>query len=48
LPLARLRRRGLITEIRDHDPRFRRDEADQFLNEVMDLDLPAEVISTLE
>jgi LuxR family maltose regulon positive regulatory protein len=48
LPLARLRGRGLVTEIRDHDLRFTRGEADQYLNESMALDLPAEAISTLE
>jgi LuxR family maltose regulon positive regulatory protein len=48
LPLARLRGRGQITEIRDHDLRFSAEEADQFLNKVMELGLPAEAISTLE
>ena len=48
LPLARLRGRGQITEIRDHDLRFTAEETAQFLNEAMALDLPAEVISTLE
>jgi LuxR family maltose regulon positive regulatory protein len=48
LPLARLRGRGQMTEIRDHDLRFTAGEAAQFLNEVMALDLPAEAISALE
>ena len=48
LPLARLRGRGQVTEIRDHDLRFTPEEAAQFLNHVMALDLPAEAISTLE
>ncbi len=48
LPLARLRGRGQITEIRDHDLRFTAQEAAQFLNQVMELDLPAEAVSTLE
>jgi LuxR family maltose regulon positive regulatory protein len=48
LPLARLRGRGQVTEIRDHDLRFTSEEATQFLDQVMELDLPAEVVSTLE
>jgi LuxR family maltose regulon positive regulatory protein len=48
LPLARWRGRGQITEIRDHDLRFTVEEAAQFLNQVMQLDLPAEAVSTLE
>ena len=48
LPLARLRGRGQVAEIRDHDLRFTSEEATQFLNESMTLDLPAEAISTLE
>jgi LuxR family maltose regulon positive regulatory protein len=47
LPLARLRGRGLIAEIRDQDLRFTMQEADQFLNEVMGLGLSAEAVSTL-
>ncbi|MFN2244896.1 MAG: LuxR C-terminal-related transcriptional regulator [Anaerolineae bacterium] len=47
LPLARLRGRGQITEIRDHDLRFTVEEAAQFLRG-MGLDLPAEAISTLD
>jgi LuxR family maltose regulon positive regulatory protein len=48
LPLARWRGRGQITEIRDHGLRFTVEEAAQFLNQVMQLDLPAEAVSTLE
>jgi LuxR family maltose regulon positive regulatory protein len=48
LPLARLRGRGQITEIRDHNVRFTAEESAQFLNEVMELDLPARAVSTLE
>jgi LuxR family maltose regulon positive regulatory protein len=48
LPLARLRGRGQVTEIRDRDLRFTLEEATQFLNESMALDLPGEAISTLE
>jgi LuxR family maltose regulon positive regulatory protein len=47
LPLVRLRGRGQITEIRDHDLRFTAEESAQFL-QAMGLDLPAEAISTLE
>jgi LuxR family maltose regulon positive regulatory protein len=47
LPLARLRGRGQLTEIRDHDLRFTAEEAARFL-QVMGLDLPAEAVSTLE
>ena len=48
LPLARLRGRGQMTEIRDHDLRFTKEETTQFLNESMALDLPADAVSTLE
>jgi LuxR family maltose regulon positive regulatory protein len=48
LPLARLRGRGQMTEIRDHDLRFTAEEADQFLNQVMELDVSAKAVSTLE
>jgi LuxR family maltose regulon positive regulatory protein len=48
LPLARLRGRGQVTEIRDHDLRFTPEEADQFLNQVMELEIPAKAVSTLE
>jgi LuxR family maltose regulon positive regulatory protein len=48
LSLARLRGRGQIAEIRGDLLRFVPEEATQFLNEVMNLDLPADAISTLE
>ena len=48
LPLARLRARGQLTELRAADLRFTRDEASQFLNDAMDLNLPAAHIAALE
>jgi len=48
LPLARLRARGQMTEIRDRDLRLTPEEAAHYLNGVMALDLPVEAISTLE
>jgi LuxR family maltose regulon positive regulatory protein len=48
LPLARLRSRGQLTEIRSADLRFTTDEAAAFLNEVMGLGLSVEEISTLD
>ncbi|UCC52562.1 MAG: tetratricopeptide repeat protein, partial [Anaerolineaceae bacterium] len=48
LPLARLRARGRLTEIRASDLRFSPSEAAEFLNRVMDLNLSAEDITTLE
>ncbi|NIV35725.1 MAG: hypothetical protein GWN58_41615, partial [Anaerolineae bacterium] len=48
LPLARLRGRGQMTEIRDHDLRFTKEEATQFLSESMALDLAADAVATLE
>lgn len=47
LPLARLRGRGQITEIRDHDLRFTAEEAARFL-QVMGLELSAGTVSALE
>ncbi|MGD8794865.1 MAG: hypothetical protein PVF47_20110, partial [Anaerolineae bacterium] len=47
LPLARLRGRGLLTEIRDRDLRFTVKESARFL-QAMGLNLPTEAISTLE
>ncbi len=47
-PLARLRVRGQLTELRDADLRFTPSEAAGFLNQVMGLDLPAEDIAALE
>ena len=48
LPLARLRARGQLTELRAADLRFTASEAAAFLNQVMNLDLSAEEIAALE
>jgi LuxR family maltose regulon positive regulatory protein len=48
LPLARLRARGQLTELRAADLRFTPAEAADFLNRVMGLNLSAEDISALE
>lgn len=48
LPLARLRARGQLTELRAADLRFTSSEAAEFLTQVMGLDLPAEDIAALE
>ena len=48
LPLARLRARGQLTELRAADLRFTPDEAAAFLNQVMDLDLSADEVGALE
>ena len=48
LPLARLRARGQLTELRAADLRFTTSEAAEFLNQFMGLDLSAENIATLE
>ncbi len=48
LPLARLRGRGELVEIRAADLRFTPDEAAAYLNEVMGLDLTAPDIAALE
>ena len=48
LPLARLRVRGQLTELRAADLRFTPFEADGFLKEVMGLDLSEEDIAALE
>jgi LuxR family transcriptional regulator, maltose regulon positive regulatory protein len=48
LPLARLRARGRLKEIRSAELRFTPDETAQFLNEVMRLGLPAEFVTALE
>ena len=48
LPLARLRARGQLTELRAADLRFSSSEAAEFLNQVMGLDLSAEDIAALE
>ncbi|HEY6406245.1 MAG TPA: LuxR C-terminal-related transcriptional regulator, partial [Ktedonobacteraceae bacterium] len=48
LPLARLRARGHLTEVRAVDLRFTASEAAEFLNQVMGLTLSAEDIAALE
>ncbi|MFN8597867.1 MAG: LuxR C-terminal-related transcriptional regulator [Anaerolineae bacterium] len=48
LPLARLRVRGQLIELRAADLRFTPDEAAEFLNRVMGLNLSAENIAALE
>ena len=48
LPLARLRVRGQLTELRATDLRFTLSEAAGFLNQVMGLNLSAEDIAALE
>jgi len=48
LPLARLRARGQLTELRATDLRFTPSEAAEFLNEVMGLALSAEDINAIE
>ena len=48
LPLARLRARGELVEIRAADLRFTPDEAAAYLNEVMGLDLGARDVAALE
>jgi LuxR family maltose regulon positive regulatory protein len=48
LPLARLRARGQLNELRAADLRFSPSEATKFLNQVMDLDLSAEDITALD
>ncbi|MBF6611896.1 MAG: helix-turn-helix transcriptional regulator [Chloroflexi bacterium] len=48
IPLARLRSRGLLTELRASDLRFTPSEAAGFLNEAMGLNLAAEDIDALE
>lgn len=48
LPLARLRARGELVEIRAGDLTFTVDEAGMFLNDVMELQLGAELVAALE
>jgi ATP/maltotriose-dependent transcriptional regulator MalT len=48
LPLARLRARGQLTELRAADLRFTAPEAAEFLNQVMGLSLSAKDIAVLE
>ena len=47
LPLARLRARDQITEIREHALRFTPDEAEAFMNQTMALDLPVASVAAL-
>ena len=47
LPMARLRGRGQLTELRQMDLRFSLDETTAFLKQVMDLNLPMEEIAAL-
>jgi len=48
LPLSRLRARAQLAEIRESDLRFTGDEAEAFINQVMDLDLEADQVGALE
>ncbi len=48
LPMPRLRARGQVTEIRQHDLRFGPEETAQFLNESMGLQLPPTQVALLE
>jgi LuxR family maltose regulon positive regulatory protein len=48
LPLARLRARGQLTELRASDLRFSSSEAAEFLNQVMGLDLSEADVAALE
>lgn len=48
LPIARLRARGLLHEVRLSALRFTSDETRQFLNQVMQLELPPALIADLE
>jgi len=48
LPLARLRSRGDLVELRAADLRFTAEEADAFLNRVMGLDLDPALVAALE
>ncbi|MBL8076763.1 MAG: hypothetical protein JNM55_02285 [Anaerolineales bacterium] len=48
LPITRLRARNQLTEIRAADLRFTTVEATEFLNQVMNLDLPVEDVAALD
>jgi LuxR family maltose regulon positive regulatory protein len=48
LPLSRLRARGELVEVRAADLRFTTDEAEVFLNEVMELRLDPALVAALE
>lgn len=47
LPLARLRGRGLLTELRESDLRFSYDEAAQFIKKVLGLEVSADDLAAL-
>ena len=48
LPLARLRAKGQLLELRANDLRFTKEESAHFLNEVMRLDLTTNLVDELE
>jgi LuxR family maltose regulon positive regulatory protein len=48
LPIPRLRGRGQLVELYQSDLRFTSEEAAEFLNQAMGLDLPAEDVAALE
>lgn len=48
LPISRLRAQGQLMELRVADLRFNTDEASAFLNDSMNLDLPASDVAALE
>jgi LuxR family maltose regulon positive regulatory protein len=48
LPIARLRARGQLTELRADDLRFTAEEVAAFLNDVMELDLQPQDVAALE
>ncbi|MDH4136696.1 MAG: LuxR family transcriptional regulator, partial [Anaerolineae bacterium] len=47
LPIARLRGRGQLTELRQADLRFTLDEAAEFLKQIMGLELPTDDVTAL-
>jgi LuxR family maltose regulon positive regulatory protein len=47
-PLAQLRTRGQLMELRGGDLRFTLDEAQSFLNQIMGLDLPGDAVAALK
>ncbi|MBN1260085.1 MAG: hypothetical protein JXB35_05340, partial [Anaerolineae bacterium] len=47
LPLSRLRGRGQLVELRQADLQFTREETERFLNQIMDLHLPPDIIDKL-
>jgi len=48
LPLAQLRVRGQLTEIKDRDLLFTAGEVGEFLNDMMELDLSPQAVATIE